>query len=380
MHQTCKSIQSAVVIWRFRIWTRFVRAVLFSKKNLRPPSGCFSALAQITNELPLQGRIVLRDQGKPTIPTYSIQEKSGLRQHLEQPWPIFWSRHSNARLLGPGLALVNENGKIATESVYGESRAKTDPSYQYIPLRPPWRLSGSWTSILSRWVPTDQPTNFCHWLLEALPRLAILDELPKEVGILVPPRLLPFQTESLEWLGLKHRTRATPEKHLLVDDYFFSSPPAMIVCYNPYAVHFLRSRLLPFASEKPSGKKRIFIRRTGQFRNIVNDREVIAFFQRLGWSIVDTAILSLAEQIRMFADAEAICGAHGAAFTNVVWCQPNCRVIELFADSFLSGCFEWVANCVQAHHSFIIFPSDHAMNARIDLSRLKKHLEDVGAV
>jgi hypothetical protein len=343
--------------------------------------GGFSILEELTKKPPaVEGRVVLAEQGQPRFRSPSIQIPGGLGQQAEQPFPILWSRHSSARLVGSGLALVNSRGQAAVESVYGASRLAADPCHAYVPVRPPKRLAGRWTSVISKWSPADSPTNYAHWLLDALPRLAVLEEFPADTGILVPEVLQGFQRETIEWLGLGSRIRPTRETHLVVEDYFFSSPTAMIVCYNPYAVRYLRQRLLPHASLRPAAAKRFFLRRKGLFRNIANEAAVLDFFGRLGWTVVDTAGMRLADQIRLFAGAEAVCGAHGAGLVNAVWCQPGCQVIEIFAETYLSGCYEWLCECVEARHSFLIFPADHGFNAWVDLSRLREHLEKLALI
>jgi len=302
----------------------------------------------------------------------------GRKQHQEQPWPIFWSRHKNARLVGSSLAHVNERRELCAEAVYGQARAEDDPAYRHLAIRSPVKLSGPWTSVISKWMSNDMLQPYAHWLLDALPRLASLREFPADVRILVPPHRLAYQVESLRLLGLLDRCRWTGEQHLLVEDYYFSSPTAMVVCYNPYAVEFLRSSFLPFARNAPPMPARFFVRRTSYGRNIANEEEVLAFFRDAGWSVVDTAQLSLTEQIRMFAEAEAVCAIHGSGLANAVWCGPGCKVVELFADSYLAGDQEWICQCVRAQYKFVIFPSDHKMNAIIDLARLKSELGGLG--
>ncbi len=352
------------------------RIALSRQAKLGPPRGCYSILDQLRKPIPIEGRIILEDQGAPMLPEPSLQAMSGMRQHLEQPWPVFWSRHANARLVGPGLALVNSNKALAIESAYGRDRAQNDPGYRHIPLRAPCRLAGRWTSVMSLWVPSNQPTNYAHWMLESLPRLAAREEWPDDTGILVPFQLLPFQKETLDWLNLTEHCRATAEQHIEVEDYYFTSPPTMIVCHNPYGVEFLRSRFLRFGRRETITNPRIFLHRRGQFRQASNDVEIVDFFRGLGWAIVDTARLSVAEQIQHFSQAEAVCGLHGAGFTNLAWCRPGCRVIELLADGYLSGCYEWLSYCVKARHRFLVFPSDHAFNIRIELEQLRSLLRE----
>ena len=70
----------------------------------------------------------------------------------------------------------------------------------------------------------------------ALPRLALLKEFPPDTGIMAPTALAGYQKETLKLLGLLDRVRHSPEKHLFVENYYFSAPTAMISTYNPYGV------------------------------------------------------------------------------------------------------------------------------------------------
>jgi capsular polysaccharide biosynthesis protein len=339
------------------------------------PKGVFSNFERLANPMNLHnGRIVVTDQGSPNLPSPSIMVLCKRKQHLEQPWPIFWARHDNARLVGPSLAHLDGKKQICLEAAYGPRRVNDDPAYHHFAFGSPVRLAGPWTSIVSRFSSNDQPQPYAHWLLDALPRLALLNEFPADTRVIVPPHRLAYQTQSLALLGLVDRCRWTSERHLLLEEYFFSAPTSMVVCYNPYAVNFLRSRFLPLALNTSTLPTRFFVRRKGQARNIVNEAEVLDFFQRQGWAIIDPGQMGFLEQIQLFAGAEAICAIHGSATANIVWCSHGCKVLELFADCYLAGDQEWIAQCVGADYRFLLFPSDHKLNAQVDLSTLKEHL------
>jgi capsular polysaccharide biosynthesis protein len=215
---------------------------------------------------------------------------------------------------------------------------------------------------------------YAHWLLEALPRLALIQEFPTETRILVPPHRVRYQVESLNLIGLLERSRWTKENHIMVEDYYFSAQPTMITCYSPYAVNFLRSSFLALGGGDLTGEPRVFVRRTSYWRNMVNEEEVLSFFQAKGWSVVDTAIIGFQEQIRLFAQAEAVCGIHGSGLANIVWCQPGCKVIELFADRYLGSEHEWISQCIRANYYPMVFPSDYKLSAVVDLDQVRRLL------
>lgn len=368
------------VVWAVRNLCFFVARIIFvGSAHKGPLKGTFSVFPSLSRKA-LEGRILLKDQGQASVSEPSIMEISKLDQNREQPWPIFWARLNMARLCGPGLVPVNDRKEVCLEAVYGRKHLKQDAVWKYCPLSAPVSLPGRWTSVISSWVPINQRSNYSHWLFEALPRLAVCAEIPEDVRILIPPEILPFQRDSLEWLGLTGRVRPTEEKHLLVEDFYFSSPPTMIVCHNPYAVNFLRNRFLKFADKSISGPTRFFLHRPGQFRGIANENEVVEFFKCLGWGIVDTAALSLAQQVQLFSEAEAVVGPHGAGFSNLVWCKPGCKVVELFSPAHLNGCYEWLSYCVKADYQFIISPPGRRLNAQVNIDDLKGTLRKICAL
>jgi capsular polysaccharide biosynthesis protein len=186
-------------------------------------------------------------------------------------------------------------------------------------------LRGDWTSIVSRFVPAgkhiDHSPNYTHWLLEALPRLALLPEFPATTQIIVPPRLHKNQAEALRLMGIFERCRPTTEEHLRVENYYFSPQTTMLQGYSPYGVDFLRRTFLPKRDTSYNGPKKFYIQRLGLTREPLNRVEIERFFAEHGWQPIDIMQLSFAQQIQLFAEAESITGMFGSAFTNSVFCS-----------------------------------------------------------
>lgn len=356
----------------------FPRLLFWQNRGYGPAAGAYSDLELLQRSNGSVGRIILLDQGAPTVTAESPLVLCGRGQHIQQPFPIFWIRRKNARLIGPSLAHLNESKKISLEAVYGKTYRKFDPAYHFFIQGSPVRLEGPWTSLISRWMPTDSPTAYGHWLCDALPRLAVLKEFPAETRILVPGWRARFQVESLEMLGLLDRCRWTKETDIEVEDYYFSSPPSMICCYSPYAVERMKGMFLPLIDRQKATPKRFFVRRSGTFRNMTNEAEVLEFFEKAGWTIVDLVNLPFAEQVAWFAGAEAVAGIHGSGLNNTLWCSRGCKIIELFGDRFIAGDAEWIAQCTGAEYYSLIFPSDLYFNAIVEMDRVRATLKSAG--
>lgn len=343
-----------------------------------PPTGVFSVYQALRTGHPkINGRVVLEDQGSPHVSEQSLLALGPYKEHLQQPWPIFWSEHLNARLGSESLALL-KGKEVCLESVYGFPRVLMDPAYRFFRLPPPARLKGNWTSLVSRWVPTNGFPNYTHWLLDALPRLALLSEMPPDTQIVVPSTLFPSEKESLELLGLLDRCRFTSETHLEVERYFFSSPTAMLQCYNPYGIDFLRSAFLPKRDPDYAGPRKFFVARTGSVRNATNVNELHEFFTSIGWALVQPAELTFSQQIKLFSEADAICGTVGSGMTNAVFCRPGCQLFLLAQDFMLDAWLDCIAQVIKADYHFLICHSGYQQVIQPDLPQVKELLGRLG--
>ncbi len=363
----------------------FARAFFSNSTGFGPPAKTFSVYQALRCGWPkLNGRIVLHDQGGPRVSGDSLLVTSGLEQHQEQPWPILWSEHSNARLIMETLALLMPDKRLCVESAYNERRWRRDPASRYLRLPPPTKLDGNWTSIVSRWIPNRGFSNighcYGHWLHDALPRLALLPEFPPDTKIIVPAGLKPYQKESLEMMGVWDRCRPTPEQHLEVEHYFFSSPVGMIDCYNPYAVQVTREALLPKADPDYSGPKKFFFHRTGKSRAVENSAEIHDFFRSQGWAIVNDMDLTFAQTVKLFSEADAICSFVGSNMSNVIFCKPGCLVVHLVPDFWVDGWVDWIAQVVELDYHAAIIPCGGRFVPKIviDLGLIKKFFASEG--
>ena len=312
--------------------------------------------------------ILDRQESVPATPG-SLRDICGFRQDKEQPFPIFWVHLPHARLVGKSLAVLNEEKEAMLESLYGYQYV-TDPSFNYLHLPPAIKLHGNWTNVMGRWCNSSKST-FYHWMFDAVPRLALLGRFPSDTRIMIPAHLFPAQTELLEMLGVADRCRPTPEHHVLVENYYYSSFTSRQGCDNPYAIQFLREKFLHAAAEVAAVSGKIYIARRGGNRTPLQEEAMIAFLEQEGWSIVQAERLSLREQIGIFRQARAVCAPHGAALTNLVWCSPGCKVLEICSASYLNGCYESIALNMGLDYRFLVFPADSKQQAKVDMTSFK---------
>ena len=64
--------------------------------------------------------------------------------------------------------------------------------------------------------------------------------------------------------------------------------------------------------------------------------------------------LSIFEQINLFHNAEFIIAPHGAALTNLAFCKPGTRVMELFSPNYLFDFYRHLARATALRHTTVI--------------------------
>jgi hypothetical protein len=309
--------------------------------SFQPLRGSFSAREELLAGR-LEGDLILQFQTPGTSPPGSMTEKAAFQQHLHQPWPIFWTRSDNARLVGKMHHWRNPQDRICSEAVYGltkRRRLREDDLLAQMIVPQAKFLPGAWTTLSSNW---NDSNNYYHWMLDGLTRLAVRDYLPEETKILLPPQIPRFAKETLNLLGLESHSEATSYPCVHPERFYFCSPSAMTGVWNPFGYRWLRESFTPYFSKPDSGPP-IFLTRRGNSRIPDNLETIEQFFDSHGFELIDCAAISVEEQIRRVSAAPAIAGLHGAAMTNILWAQKNIPVMEIFQSDYLNGCYEQIA-------------------------------------
>ncbi len=190
--------------------------------------------------------------------------------------------------------------------------------------------------------------NYCHWLLDWLPRLAVarLTDVRFEriVGFSHAAR---FQRETLRACGFAEEafvsTRHDPVlrcSELVVSESSFGAFRHPAQCGHPALLGWLRNIGRASAARSSSARRlaaelsssgRLYLSRSGVGvkRALQNEDEVIALLERYGFTTFDPAAHSFAEQAGALAASEAVVAVHGAALANAVFAPPGCRMLEL---------------------------------------------------
>lgn len=105
-------------------------------------------------------------------------------------------------------------------------------------------------------------------------------------------------------------------------------------------------------------------------RGVTNNQEVREYLESKGYAIVSGGE-SLSEIIQLFYSAEKVIGAHGAAFTNTVFCNEQAKIYE-FVPRNRAILFFKLRWRLGDHYEQILVDSDETYNVEIDMNFLKE--------
>lgn len=200
--------------------------------------------------------------------------------------------------------------------------------------------------------------NYYHWMTEVLPKLAMLTEKNIAYDWLYVTAHTPVMRQTLEFLGVDLAKVLPIEENTYIeaDELLVPSPPSYS-CYTPeWVINYLNAHFLPHIKENPlknNFNKKIFIsRKHASFRRIINEDEVFALFEKIGFERYNLEDLSLIEQIVLLHHAEIIIAPHGAGLVNLLFAQPHTKVIELF-QQHEDDTYWYLSQVMGLHHTCI---------------------------
>lgn len=106
-----------------------------------------------------------------------------------------------------------------------------------------------------------------------------------------------------------------------------------------------------YGQPAPGGGERLFFSRGGvKARRLLNEAELEAIAARHGFTRFEAVSGNHAEQVRRFANADAIIAVHGAGLTNLIFARPGTAVMELFPRNCIKSTYLWLSNRLGLRH------------------------------
>lgn len=293
------------------------------------------------------------------------------------PYHNFVIHAKNWRVWGnQGAVITNDN--YLFKDVSREFGNEHHSIFKQIKLKPL-----TYTSKITAVLAASGSNVYYHWMFDVIPRINLL----KQSGVFNTIEQfisdysdIPFQTETLIRAGIM------PEKilrsnnhwnfHLKADDLIVPSLVSPNDTPSKEACLYLRS-LFQNEIDVHTGGKKLYIQRLSG-RTIVNETELLSLLTVLNFEIVHPEKLTVAQQAKLFAEADFIIGPHGAGFTNIVFCKPGTRIIDMFAPEWINPCYWIIADALKLNYGYIIgeeipgnMKQNKAADIKIDIEKFK---------
>ena len=230
--------------------------------------------------------------------------------------------------------------------------------------------------------------NYYHWMFEVLPRLHLIRESGFTVNRYImkyAPEHSPFQSETMTHLGISRDDIKKTHRHFHIqaENLVVPSQPSFV---TKWAYDFLRNSFLTENKLNPSINKRIYISRRVT-RRILNENDLIEFLIGYGFIKVELEWMSVAEQVQLFSGAEAIVAPHGAGLTNLTFCPPKTKILEIFPSTYITGLYWLISALGNLDYYYFIGASEQVPNAQqwhgydnltIDMKKFSSFFKTIG--
>jgi hypothetical protein len=210
--------------------------------------------------------------------------------------------------------------------------------------------------------------NYFHWILDILPKFFIVSKnyKLKNIKYFYLPEIKKYQMLTLKLLGINKKKIINSKvyRHIYGDAIITVDHPwynkgyihAQAVHMPRWIIIWIKKKFLSY-KKKFNCSKKIYIDRTeSKFKHcqIINDNEIYNYLKNKGFKKYQVGKLNFLNQIYLFWSAKIIIGAHGAAFTNIIFCKPNTKIIEIRPDFHPGRNYERISKINKLDHRTII--------------------------
>lgn len=200
---------------------------------------------------------------------------------------------------------------------------------------------------------------YFHWLFDVLPRFDLLHRSGinfDQIDGFVVSNHLSFQQETLENLGVPRNKILPTRKHLHIqaNELVVPSYPSTPAWMPRWVCEWLRQVFLSQNLPSSGTSDRLYITRqnTGN-RRLINESEIIEFLGKFGFKAVTLESISVMEQATLLANASVVIAPHGGGLTNIVFCSPQTKIIELFSPNYVYPCYWLISNHLDLDYYYL---------------------------
>ena len=312
-------------------------------------------------------------------------------QNLEFSLPsTFVAQIPSARVLDEGFVITPDNQLLNDVSVIIDQKSSEHRAFHDGGIGPVRRVSGK-VAVLASYA----GRGYYHWMIDLLPRLELirlteynLEEIDK---FIVNCYLTSYQIETLTKLGIPKEKLILVQfmKHLSVELLILPSLTNVYQAVPKWSCDFINKSFLDTEHHNHRGRSRIYISRSiASRRHVVNEAELVGLLKSLSFKIVTLEKMSVSEQARLFQSAAVVIGPHGAGLTNLVFCEPHTKVLEIIHPEAINLMYWTIASHRDLDYNYLFAKGNLARvggevclnsdDMEVDLDAIKLILDKMG--
>lgn len=197
--------------------------------------------------------------------------------------------------------------------------------------------------------------NWYHWLIEILPKMLYYkNDYSRNILVDESCKDIPSMAETLQTLIENFDVNIIyldPLKRYRIKKLYFINEVNKLM-YNELnrelasqPLYYYRKESLEelaeilknkYLTDTGSTASKIYLRRQNTHRIPSNETIIAALLADNEFSDIDLAKCSIQQQVKIFSHAKHIVGTSGAAFTNLLFCSPNTKIVIFMPDNYTS--------------------------------------------
>jgi len=333
------------------------------------PQGYYETTYQWAHDYSLKKNKDINQYYKEIYPSHKIYRNKAKRLHNEmRRYPdengfeynmnnSFVSVIPNGRVYGSNGVIISPDDKLI-----GDLSREFDNVLSNHTIFKEWKLSklkhyDASLAVIS----APGGAGYYHWMFDVLPRIGLLNKAGfgnEKIDYYVVNQLAyPFHIESLNIFGVAPSKiiESNLKLHIKARYLYVPSLPGISGYVPKSSCELIRKMfLINDGNNTFTEYPNIYVGRGNvDMRVVINESEVIELVKKYGFRYVEMDGLSILEQSKIFNSSKVVIAPHGAALTNLVFCDAGTKVIEIFSPNYLLGCYWHLSSQLELDYYYI---------------------------
>jgi capsular polysaccharide biosynthesis protein len=235
----------------------------------------------------------------------------------------------------------------------------------------------------------DSGNNYFHFIFDIIPKIYLINSKInlKNIDYFYVSDPKKWQIKIFKILGINKKKLLSSKKnnHIFADEIYSVDHPWYNKGYiqknvkkiPKWIIHHNRKIFLN--NSKNILKKKIFLDRSQSKYNhcqINNLNDIQNLLLRKNFELCKPEYLSFEKQINLFKNSSIIIGAHGAAFSNIIFCKSNTKIIEIIPANHPNRKCERISKILKLRYFRIeTIPDNSDINYPFKINLSKKNLK-----